>query len=816
MHWQYDKNKITYFADTDFRGQRVRFGIRAEDRARHMYIIGKTGMGKSTLLENLAVQDIMSGEGMCFIDPHGGTAELLLKYVPKERINDVIYFAPFDIDFPVAMNVLEKADMAKRPLIASGLLGAFKKVWPDSFSARMEYMLSNTLLALLETPGATLLGVNRMLADKAYRDSVIANVTDTSVKAFWIDEFGKWTDKMVAEAVPAIQNKVGQFSANPLIRNILGQSESTFDIRWIMDNRKIFIVNLSKGRIGESNAALLGAMLVTKMYLAAMSRAEVGETELKKLPPFYLYVDEFQSFANESFADILSEARKYRLCLTVAHQYIEQMTEEVRAAVFGNVGTMISFRVGSTDAEVLEKEFAPVFTVDDFVSLGFAQIYLKLMINGASSAPFSATTRDKPPLPDHTYEQEVVDASRLQFARPRALVETSLDDWYKENSTSRAGVDNGAPQTKKFASGARPDRPARTGDTPAGAQRQQFSQGERRPERSDGPSSMRTGGVVGSTGLRDALARVGNKFPDRQSQNIQGGQAQSPQMPPASYAPQEHTGQAYGAPQAMWQQQQGTMVPQHHQVPPQPPYPYQYPPHPYAGGYPPVYPYGYPYPPQHPVYYPPHPYPPQQYPQYHPGVPMPSQGQAFPQQYPPAPPYGYHPQHPGYIPQGQAQEQQPVSARVPAQARPVQQEKKRDIEREQRVIPKESSVRQSEGRGAALPLAQKEGNLHHGDERAAQNSSRGEAQGVVEKKQRPEERKEKDGIELKKTLAKKDDQKGPTPEKLDALAAALAKLQQKTAETHMGAPDARPEEPPMIPKEVPLDVLKDVLKDDEV
>lgn len=449
--------KITYFAETDYRSKRVKFGIRDDDRAKHMYIIGKTGMGKSTLLENLAVQDIQNGEGICFIDPHGGTAETLLSYVPEHRIRDVIYFAPFDQEFPVALNVMEDLGKDKRPLIVSGLIGAFKKVWVDAWSPRMEYLLSNALLALLETPGSTLLGVNRMFADKNFRNSIIANVTDPSVRAFWLDEFAKYSDKFATEATAAIQNKIGQFAANPLIRNMVGQPVSTFDIRRVMDERKILIVNLSKGRMGEGNANLVGSMLITKIYLAAMSRADVGVEVVKGLPPFYLYVDEFQSFANESFADILSEARKYKLSLTIAHQYIEQMSEEVRAAVFGNVGSMVTFRVGAYDAEVLEKEFAPAFTAEDLVNLGFAQIYLKLMIRGVGSAPFSATTLSPVKKPLRDFSKEVVAASREQFARPRAEVEADIIKWHEPIvDAQREGSGSGAPETRKYAPGSRP------------------------------------------------------------------------------------------------------------------------------------------------------------------------------------------------------------------------------------------------------------------------------------------------------------------------------------------------------------------------
>ena len=421
-----DENRITYFAETDARNKRLKFGIKAKDRTRHMYVIGKTGMGKSTLLENMAAQDIQGGEGMCFIDPHGKTADLMLEYVPKERIRDVIYIAPFDVEHPISFNVLESVDPAKRHLVVSGLMSTFKKIWEDAWSARMEYILTNTLLALLEAPNTTLLGVNRMLSDKAYRNEIVSYVTDPSVKTFWVKEFANYTERMAAEAVPAIQNKVGQFTANPLIRNMIGQPVSSFDFRQAMDSRKIIIINLSKGRIGDENMKLLGGLLVTKIYLAAMSRADVPDRVMKMLPNFYLFVDEFQNFANASFADILSEARKYKLNLTIAHQYVEQMDEIVRPAVFGNVGTMIAFRVGANDGELLEKEFAPAFTIEDLVNLGFAQIYLKLMIDGLSSAPFSATTLPPIPHPDMSYVNEIIAASREQFARPRTEVEVEI------------------------------------------------------------------------------------------------------------------------------------------------------------------------------------------------------------------------------------------------------------------------------------------------------------------------------------------------------------------------------------------------------
>ncbi|MFZ2303160.1 MAG: DUF87 domain-containing protein [Minisyncoccia bacterium] len=427
----YDKNRITYFAETDRRNKRVPFGIKAEDRTRHMYIIGKTGMGKSTLIENMVVQDIRNGEGIAFIDPHGKSAALLLDYIPPERLKDVVYFAPFDTDNPISFNVMEDVGIDKRHLVANGLLSAFKKIWgPETFSARMEYILMNALLALLEYPESTLLGVSRMLTDKAYRKKIVDNVKDPSVKAYWVDEFAKYSENYAKEAVPGIQNKLGQFTSNPLIRNIIGQPKSSFDLRKMMDERKILIVNLSKGQLGEGNAALLGGMIITKIYLAAMSRADLTEGDLKKLPNFYMYVDEFQSFANESFADILSEARKYKLALTIAHQYIKQMDEKVADAVFGNVGTQIMFRAGAPDAEVLEKEYAPVFTAEDMVSLGKYQMYLKLMIDGVASHPFSAVTLGPIAPPKKSLREDVIKSSRELYGHPRAEVEKNITEWY--------------------------------------------------------------------------------------------------------------------------------------------------------------------------------------------------------------------------------------------------------------------------------------------------------------------------------------------------------------------------------------------------
>ena len=416
---------VTLFAKTNYRGAMIPFGIKLDDRRRHMYVIGKTGMGKSTLLENMIIQDIRAGRGLAVVDPHGDLVEKVIKYIPSYRINDVVYLNPADVDFPIAFNILESVDPTHRHLVASGLIAVFKKMWIDSWGPRLEHILRNTILALIEYPGSTLLGVTRMLVDKVYRKKVVDHLSDPIVKAFWRDEFASFNEKFRSEAVSPIQNKIGQFLSSSIIRNIVGQPKSTIDMREIMDTGKILLLNLAKGRIGEDNAGLLGAMMITKLQLAAMSRIDIPEPERKD---FFLYVDEFQNFATESFASILSEARKYRLDLIIAHQYIEQLDEKVQAAVFGNVGTMICFRVGAGDAEFLAKEFTPVFEETDLVNLTKYDIYLKLMIDGVASEPFSATGLPPVGNPDNL-EDTIVTVSRERYAKAKSVVEDKISRW---------------------------------------------------------------------------------------------------------------------------------------------------------------------------------------------------------------------------------------------------------------------------------------------------------------------------------------------------------------------------------------------------
>jgi CxxC-x17-CxxC domain-containing protein len=444
-------DKTVYFAKTNFRGADRTFGIRTSDRRQHTYVIGKTGVGKTNLLKNLALQDIANGDGIAIVDPHGGFVEEILEQVPVHRIQDVVYVNPADSDYPVGFNVLEVPDPKYKHLVASDLMGIFTKIWANVWSSRMEYILSNCVLALLDTPGATLLGIPRILVDKEYRSKIIENIKDPVVRAFWLQEYESWRDQFRNEAIVPIQNKVGQFLSTAFIRNIVGQSKSSFNVFDIMNQRKILLVNVSKGRIGEDNAQLLGAMLITKIQLAAMERVRISEDERKD---FYLYVDEFQNFATESFASILSEARKYRLNLVIAHQYIGQLvtetTTKVRDAVFGNVGTMIVFRVGAADAEFLENEFVPEFEIQDLVNLPNRTIYIKLMVNGVTSRPFSAVTLPAQRLegsPDQT--QTIIEHTRKLYARPRKDVEAEIEQWSGFMSEEERGARNTKPNKEK-------------------------------------------------------------------------------------------------------------------------------------------------------------------------------------------------------------------------------------------------------------------------------------------------------------------------------------------------------------------------------
>ena len=441
-----DEN-ISAFGLTNFRGINHQFGLQRIDRSRHVYIIGQTGAGKSGMLELLALSDVFYNQGYCIIDPHGDFAIDNLKFVPESRVKDVVYFNPADTAYPVAFNPLEISDPSRKPNICSEVIGVLKRMFGDSWGPRLEHILRYTLLALLDRPSTTLLDISRMLTDKDFRKETLEYCQDVTVLQFWKHEFGQWNEKQVNESIAPVLNKVGAFTANPIIRNIIGQPRSSFDIRKIMDEGKILVVNLSKGLIGEDNASILGAFLVTKVQLAAMSRSDIPRVQDRR--PFYLYVDEFQNFATDSFAVILSEARKYGLNLTVANQYVAQMTDSVRDAVFGNVGTTITFRVSAEDAPILVKQFEPTFDASDLLQLNNRHFVISMIINGEKVPAFSATTLSIPSSPQDNFSS-IVEYSRVRYGRPREEVEKEIretieqaEKYKKELSESGRQVEDG-------------------------------------------------------------------------------------------------------------------------------------------------------------------------------------------------------------------------------------------------------------------------------------------------------------------------------------------------------------------------------------
>ncbi len=422
----YDPSSVSPIGVTNFRGGNTAFGLPRTDRGRHLYIIGQTGVGKSGLLELLTISDIHSPFGFAVIDPHGDYAINILRRIPASRAKDVVYFNPADTDYPIAFNPMEVYDDKLKTHTTSELIGVLKRMF-ESWGPRLEYILRYTLLALLDYPESTMLDITRMLTDKKFRSEVLSYVNDPVVKNFWLVEFASWNDKFAAEAVAPVLNKVGAFTANPTVRNIIGQPKSSFNIRHIMDEKKILIVNLSRGLIGEDNAALLGALLVTKIQMAAMSRADIDASERT---PFYLYVDEFQNFATDSFATILSEARKYGLCLTVANQYIAQMSQEVRDAVFGNVGSTVAFRMGADDARVMQRYFEPKFEEHDLVHMHNRNFVISLTIGGEKVQAFSGTSLNLPARTETDQMSAIIAHSREQYARQLQHIESFVQERY--------------------------------------------------------------------------------------------------------------------------------------------------------------------------------------------------------------------------------------------------------------------------------------------------------------------------------------------------------------------------------------------------
>lgn len=431
---------VTIFGETDYRDVKVQFGLKRIDRQRHFYLLGKTGTGKSTLFKNMFISDILSGDGACFIDPHGDTVEELLQYIPPNRVEDVVYFNPADVERPIGFNLLELKDQSQRDLIADGVVEVFKKQFGDSWGPRLQYILTNAVATTLEAQGTTLLAVTRILIDANYRKFILKQVNDPILYKFWVDEFAQMSqnNKLLSETVSPIQNKVGRFISSAVTRNIVGQVKSTIDLREIMDNKKILLVNLAQGKLGEETASLLGGMIITRLQATAMERVDVPEEERED---FFLYVDEFQNFATESFAKILSEARKYKLDLTMTNQYIDQLPLTVRQAIFGNVGTLGSFVVSQSDASILEKEFAPMVSAGDLVSLDAYSMYVKLCIDGMTSVPFSAKS-----LPIR-YEkfglsEEIIAHSREKYGTSKVEIEEKIAKWSSQTYSDKGNRSN--------------------------------------------------------------------------------------------------------------------------------------------------------------------------------------------------------------------------------------------------------------------------------------------------------------------------------------------------------------------------------------
>lgn len=426
---------VTIFAETDYRGSREEFGIKREDRRKHFYLLGKTGVGKSTVFKNMFISDILRGDGACMIDPHGELVEELLDFIPRERMDDVIYFNPTDTQYPVGFNLLELKDKSQRDLIADGVVEVFKKQFGDSWGPRLQYILTNTVATLLEAQGTTLLSVTKLLSDRNYRKFILKQVNDPILVNFWEDEYAQMSQnpRLLSESLSPIQNKVGRFISSAVTRNIIGQVKSTIDLREIMDNKKILLVNLAQGKLGEETASLLGGMIITRLQSTALERVDMPAEERND---FYLFVDEFQNFATDSFAKILSEARKFRLDLCMTNQYIDQLALTVRQAIFGNVGTLGSFVVSQADAAILEKEFAPLVSSEDLVSLDAHAMYIKLCIDGMTSSAFSAKSlppRYKP----FGLRDEVIALSREKYGTSKDIIEDKISRWSKQEYSDK-------------------------------------------------------------------------------------------------------------------------------------------------------------------------------------------------------------------------------------------------------------------------------------------------------------------------------------------------------------------------------------------
>lgn len=421
-------DEIEVLGQTSFREEYRAFGIKPNDRRHHIYIIGKTGTGKSTLLKNMVIQDLRLNHGVALIDPHGDLVEDILNFIPKKRTNEVVYFNPADKENPVGINILEARGEDEKHLVASSLISVFRHLWKDFWGPRLEHILYNSVLALMDTPGQTLLGVYRLLVDNEFRKRIVSQINDPIVKMFWTEDYENYDPRFRKEIISPVQNKIGQLLTSAPLRNIVGQSKSSIDLGFIMNQNRILLANLSKGKIGEDKSGLLGSAIVTKLYLAALERQNIPEEHRRD---FYLYIDEFQNFSTDIFPSILSEARKYRLNLNIAHQYLYQLPEAIKHAVFGNVGTIVSFRVGSYDAKELAEEMMPVFTNEDLENMENHHISLRLMIDGKMSRAFSAVTL--PPVPktgDEAERDVILRISRERYTVPRDIIEEKINNWF--------------------------------------------------------------------------------------------------------------------------------------------------------------------------------------------------------------------------------------------------------------------------------------------------------------------------------------------------------------------------------------------------
>ncbi|HLG90597.1 MAG TPA: type IV secretion system DNA-binding domain-containing protein, partial [Candidatus Saccharimonadales bacterium] len=508
------ESEISLYGVTNFRGDNTIFGIYRDDRGRHIYILGQTGTGKTGALELLTLSDIYWNQGFAVIDPHGDYAQQVLKFIPERRLDDVVYFNPADREFPIGFNPIEVIDPSLKGHISSEMVGVLKRLFADSWGPRLEYILRYTLLALLDYPNSTLLDITRMLTEKKFRQDVIDHIGDPVVRNFWVNEFSVWNDKFATEAIAPVLNKVGAFTANPMVRNIIGQPKSTFNIRQIMDEGKILIVNLSRGLLGEDNAGVLGAMMVTKIQLAAMSRADVPEHERRQ---FYLYVDEFQNFATDSFAVILSEARKYALNLTIANQYIAQMEQPVRDAVFGNIGTIVTFRVSPDDSPFLQKYYEPQFESADLIQQHNRHFVISMTIDGEKAPAFSAKTLNLPQ-PVDDLSPRIIELSRQRYAKAREDIEKVIHE-----AATKAGEAKPAAQTQS-----KPDTQPKAAQTsPATKPKERFG------KVAAGLLRSVSSGDQGQSASRKRRRRRRQHKPANQTSTTQSGQSTSGPQPKA-------------------------------------------------------------------------------------------------------------------------------------------------------------------------------------------------------------------------------------------------------------------------------------------